>query len=149
MAYVRSRHLPIEVALPAMIANPPEAPLRAEAAGDPATLADLVEQIARNGDRAAFARLFNHYAPRVKAHLLGEGVNPAEAEDMAVDVMVAVWRKAAGFDRRVASVDAWIFRIARNRSLERLQPERRASPCATVARSKSPRSLVRAAAVGC
>ncbi len=32
--------------------------------------------------------------------------------------MVAVWRKAASFDRRQASVATWIFRIARNRRID-------------------------------
>ena len=80
--------------------------------------ADLVEAIAAQRDRTAFARLFDWYAPRVKGYLLRLGLSPAEAEEAAQDVLVAVWRKAETFDRRQASVSTWIFRIARNRRID-------------------------------
>jgi DNA-directed RNA polymerase specialized sigma24 family protein len=60
----------------------------------------------------------------VKGYLLGLGAGPAQAEASAVEVMVAVWRKAASFDRRQTSVDTWVFRILRNRRLDALQPDR-------------------------
>jgi len=80
-----------------------------------AQFAELVEQIAARADRTAFAQLFAHYGPRVKGYLLRLGLDSIQAEEQAVDVMVAVWRKAASFDRRQTSVATWIFRIARNR----------------------------------
>jgi RNA polymerase sigma-70 factor (ECF subfamily) len=86
---------------------------------------DLVERIARHGDREAFAQLFAYYAPRVKGYLLRLGLPSAQAEELAQDVMVAVWRKAATFDRRLASASAWIFRIARNRRIDVFRRERR------------------------
>jgi len=85
-----------------------------------------VEQIAANADREAFARLFNHYGPRVKTYLQRLGAGPAQAEAEALEVMVAAWRKAASFDRRQTSVDTWIFRILRNRRIDALQPDRAA-----------------------
>jgi RNA polymerase sigma-70 factor (ECF subfamily) len=85
---------------------------------DRALFADLVEAIAARRDRAAFARLFDWYAPRVKGYLLRLGLPAAEAEEAAQDVLVAVWRKAETFDRRQASVSTWIFRIARNRRID-------------------------------
>jgi RNA polymerase sigma factor (sigma-70 family) len=83
-----------------------------------ALYADLVEAIAARRDKAAFARLFDWYAPRVKGYLLRLGLAAAEAEEAAQDVLVAVWRKADTFDRRQASVSTWIFRIARNRRID-------------------------------
>ncbi|MDB5429124.1 MAG: polymerase sigma factor [Caulobacter sp.] len=80
--------------------------------------ADLVEAIAARRDRTAFAQLFDGYAPRVKGYLLRLGLSPAEAEEAAQDVLVAVWRKAETFDRRQASASTWIFRIARNRRID-------------------------------
>jgi RNA polymerase sigma factor (sigma-70 family) len=80
--------------------------------------ADLVEAIATRRDRTAFAQLFDGYAPRVKGYLLRLGLSPAEAEEAAQDVLVAVWRKAETFDRRQASASTWIFRIARNRRID-------------------------------
>jgi RNA polymerase sigma-70 factor (ECF subfamily) len=83
-----------------------------------ALFAGLVERIAVHRDKAAFARLFDWYAPRVKGYLMRLGLSAAEAEEAAQDVLVAVWRKADTFDRRQASVSTWIFRIARNRRID-------------------------------
>lgn len=80
--------------------------------------AGLVERIARGRDKAAFAELFDWYAPRVKGYLMRLGLPAAEAEEAAQDVLVAVWRRAETFDRRQASVSTWIFRIARNRRID-------------------------------
>ena len=78
----------------------------------------LVERIAAFSDKSAFAEVFSYYAPRVKSYLLRLGCTDSEAEDIAQDVMVNVWRKSAQYDRRQASVSTWIFRIARNRRID-------------------------------
>lgn len=69
-------------------------------------------------DRAAFARLFAHFAPRVKGMLMRSGMGAAAAEDVVQDVMLAVWHKAAQFDPARAQVSGWIYRIARNRQVD-------------------------------
>lgn len=89
--------------------------------------AELLERIAAQGDRAAYATLFHHYAPRVKGYLARLGLEPGRAEDLAQEVMVAVWRKAGTFDRRKASASTWIFRIARNRRIDLFRRERAAT----------------------
>lgn len=89
--------------------------------------AELLERIAARGDRAAYAELFDHYAPRVKGYLARLGLEPGRAEDVAQEVMVAVWRKAGSFDRGKASVSTWIFRIARNRRIDLFRREKTAT----------------------
>jgi RNA polymerase sigma-70 factor (ECF subfamily) len=95
-------------------------------AGQRSHLADLIEAIAARQDRAAFASLFAHYAPRLKGYLLRLGLGPAQAEDLAQEVMVTVWRKAGQFDRTQASAATWIYRIARNRRIDAFRREQRA-----------------------
>lgn len=85
----------------------------------------LVEAIAATGDRPAFAELFEHFAPRLKAYLMRLGSDASTAEEVVQEVMLTVWRKAASFDRRQASAGTWIFTIARNRRIDRLRRERR------------------------
>ncbi len=80
--------------------------------------ADLIDAVAARQDRTAFAELFTFFAPRVKSYLLRLGAGEALAEEIAQDVMVAVWRKAALFDRQKASASTWIFTIARNRRID-------------------------------
>ena len=96
-----------------------------DAATDPVALADCVEAIALRADRGAFASLFSYFAPRVKGYLMRLGLEPALAEELAQEVMVAVWRKAASYDRRQATVSTWIFRIARNRRIDQFRRDRR------------------------
>ena len=80
--------------------------------------ADLLVAVAERQDREAYAELFGYYAPRVKSYLMRLGADNAQAEEIAQDVMVTVWRKAQLFDRQQASVSTWIFRIARNRRID-------------------------------
>jgi RNA polymerase sigma-70 factor (ECF subfamily) len=87
---------------------------------------DLIERIALTADREAFTVIFAYYGPRVKAYLLRLGLDGAQAEELAQDVMVAVWRKAASFDRRQASATTWIYRIARNRRIDVFRRAKRA-----------------------
>jgi RNA polymerase sigma-70 factor (ECF subfamily) len=80
--------------------------------------ADLMSAVAERQDRDAFATLFQFFAPRIKGYMLRLGAGHALAEELAQDVMVTVWTKAALFDRRQASLSTWIFRIARNRRID-------------------------------
>ncbi len=88
----------------------------------------LIEAVAATRDRDAFARLFEHFAPRLKAYLMRAGAPPGAAEDFAQDAMLTVWRKADLFDPRRASAATWIFTIARNRRLDALRKESRPLP---------------------
>jgi RNA polymerase sigma-70 factor, ECF subfamily len=80
--------------------------------------ADLMEDIGVRKDRDAFTELFEFYAPRVKGYILRLGATIAMAEEITQETMVQVWRKAETFDRKLASVSTWIFRIARNRRID-------------------------------
>ncbi|TVS05641.1 MAG: sigma-70 family RNA polymerase sigma factor [Rhodobacteraceae bacterium] len=90
--------------------------------------ADLLARVADRQDTEAFAALFGHFAPRVKAFLIKSGADAALAEECAQDVMVTVWKKAAQFDASRASVATWIFTIARNRRIDMLRRDRRPEP---------------------
>ena len=79
-------------------------------------------------DTQAFASLFQHFAPRVKAFLIKSGAGDTLAEDCTQDVMTTVWQKAHLFDPTRASVATWIFTIARNRKIDILRKQRRPEP---------------------
>ena len=79
-------------------------------------------------DQEAFASLFSHFAPRVKAFLMKSGATHDVAEECAQDVMATLWRKAHLFDPTKASVSTWIFTIARNRRIDFLRKDRRPEP---------------------
>ena len=89
---------------------------------------DHVTRICQNQDKAAFAELYQHFAPRVKGFLIKSGSDASMAEECAQDVMATLWRKAHMFDASRASVSTWIFTIARNRRIDMLRKQRRPEP---------------------
>jgi RNA polymerase sigma-70 factor, ECF subfamily len=80
--------------------------------------------LAQSRDRADYARLFEHFAPRVKAYLIRLGMTPANAEELAQEALLSVWRKAHLFDPGKANASTWIFRLARNLCIDRLRREK-------------------------
>lgn len=91
--------------------------LTSEAAGA------LILRIAGDRDRAAFAALFAHFAPRVKAYLIRLGAAVPQAEDLAQEVLLRVWDKADRFDPQRAAASTWVFTIARNMRIDALRRE--------------------------
>ena len=86
---------------------------------------EKIQTIAARQDREAFAELFNHFAPRVKAFLRRAGASDAQAEEIAQEAMLSVWRKAALFDPAASGAATWIFTIARNLRIDAIRRERR------------------------
>jgi len=78
-------------------------------------------------DRDAFVALFERYAGRVKAYAIRAGASASDADEIAQDVMVSVWRNAARFDPARASPSTWIFAIARNRRIDAFRRAGRAT----------------------
>jgi RNA polymerase sigma-70 factor (ECF subfamily) len=90
--------------------------------------AALVIRVRDHQDKAAFAALFRHFAPRVKGFLMKSGADATLAEECAQDVMATLWQKAHLFDPTRASVATWVFTIARNRRIDALRKARRPEP---------------------
>lgn len=88
----------------------------------------LVERVRVEKDREAFASLFRHFAPRVKAFLMKSGANEGLAEECTQEVMATLWTKAHMFDPSRASVSTWVFTIARNRKIDALRRMKRPEP---------------------
>lgn len=78
----------------------------------------LVRAIA-TGDRGALAALYDRYAALVITVGLRILRNRREAEDVAHDVFLEVWRRAGTYDAAKASVRTWLILIMRCRSLDR------------------------------
>jgi RNA polymerase sigma-70 factor (ECF subfamily) len=85
-----------------------------------------IAAVAARQDRAAFAALFEFFAPRIKTMLMRQGAPADAAEEIAQETLVTVWRKAALFDPRRAAASAWIYTIARNLRVNRLRSDNRA-----------------------
>jgi len=79
----------------------------------------LVRRVAQ-GDTEAFRRLVERYQDRIYGFTLRLLGDAAEAEDIAQDVFVTLYRHADGF-RGDAQVSTWLYRIAKNHALNRIK----------------------------
>jgi RNA polymerase sigma factor (sigma-70 family) len=102
-------------------AMPPDYP--SEQAPD-GYFADRIVAIAERSDRKAFGELFEHFGPRVKNYFMRSGMAPAQAEDLAQETLLTVWRRAAQFDPTRAGASTWIFVIARNLRIDLYRRQR-------------------------
>ncbi len=90
--------------------------------------ARCLQQITQAQDQAAFARLFQHFAPRVKAYLIRCGGSDTLAEEAMQEAMATVWHKAHMFNPAKAGASTWIFTIARNKQLDAIRKQNRPEP---------------------
>jgi RNA polymerase sigma-70 factor, ECF subfamily len=85
--------------------------------------AALLFRVANARDRAAFAMIFDHFAPRVKSFMMRKGASAELAEDLVQETMIAVWTKAALYVPERGAASTWVFTIARNLRIDRLRRE--------------------------
>jgi RNA polymerase sigma-70 factor (ECF subfamily) len=88
--------------------------------------AGCMARIVEARDRTAFKLLFLAYAPKVKTYLIRHGASPVQAEELAQEALLTLWRKAEHYDSQRASVAAWLFTIARNLRIDAIRKEQSA-----------------------
>jgi len=79
---------------------------------------------ARAGDEDAFRELTDAYRRELQLHIYRIVGSTQDAEDLLQETLLAAWRGLEQFEGR-ASVRAWLYRIATNRSLDALRASRR------------------------
>ena len=79
---------------------------------------------ARAGDENAFRELTDPYRRELQLHIYRIVGSAQDAEDLLQETLLAAWRGLEQFEGR-ASVRAWLYRIATNRSLDALRASRR------------------------
>lgn len=73
-------------------------------------------------DAAAFAELYQEYAPRIASYLARRlGGRTSEVEDLTADVFAKVFEKLDQYQDRGVPFAAWLFRIARNQLIDHLR----------------------------
>jgi RNA polymerase sigma-70 factor (TIGR02960 family) len=79
---------------------------------------------ARAGDEDAFRELTDPYRRELQLHVYRIVGSAHDAEDLLQETLLAAWRGLERFEGR-ASVRAWLYRIATNRSLDAIRASRR------------------------
>ena len=74
-----------------------------------------------SGDTSAFETVFDRWGGAVLGVVLQLLRDPAQAEEVAQEVMVEVWRTAARFDPARGSARAWVLTMARRRAIDRIR----------------------------
>jgi RNA polymerase sigma-70 factor, ECF subfamily len=88
----------------------------------PERLEDLLAEVAR-GDQDAFAVVFDRMSAPVYGLVRRVLRDPAQSEEVAQEVLLAVWRTAARFDEAQGSGVAWIMMMAHRRAVDRVRSE--------------------------
>lgn len=80
----------------------------------------LLSRVAR-GDTAAFEALYDVLSGPVYGVCLRVVRDPAQAEEVAQEVLVEVWRQAARYAPSLGSARSWVLTIARRRAVDRVR----------------------------
>lgn len=91
------------------------------------SMSDLLVRVG-DQDQDAFRAVFDYFAPRLKAFLMGQGTSPQMAEEVVQETMVKIWRKADQYEPARAAASTWIFTIARNMRIDHLRKSNRPEP---------------------
>lgn len=87
-----------------------------------ATLIDCLQRVATDRDKEAFSKLFDHYAPQIRAYSLArEPGADLVADELVQEVMMRIWLKADRYSPELANVNTWVFTLARNCRIDYLR----------------------------
>ena len=99
--------------------NAGDAPL--QGGGSPAPdLVDLLKACGR-GDQAAFARLYDATSSRVVGLAVRVVRDPAQAEEVAQEAFLEIWKTSGRFDPAKGSPLAWLLTIVHRKAVDRVR----------------------------
>lgn len=86
--------------------------------------AQLLAHIA-SGDEAAFASLYDRFAPGLFSMIVKMTHDEKEAEDVLQEGFTQIWRRAATYDPARSSPFTWAVMILRNKAIDRIRVRQR------------------------
>lgn len=86
-------------------------------------MAGLLVTVAEKRCRQSYAKIFQHFAPRLRSYAINQMKNETQAMELVQDTMANVWQKAHLFNGDKGSPSTWIFTIARNIRFDMLRKQ--------------------------
>jgi RNA polymerase sigma-70 factor (ECF subfamily) len=98
-------------------------PADATPSGESSAVAELGQllRLASRGDQDAFARLYDATSARVFGLAVRIVRDPAQAEEVAQEAFLEIWRTASRFDPAKGSAQAWMLTIVHRKSVDRVR----------------------------
>ena len=85
-------------------------------------LKECLERVASERDKAAFEMLFEHFAPLLRAYSFAREPGASlMADELAQVVLIKIWEKAHTYNSQKASVNTWVYTLARNSRIDLLR----------------------------
>jgi RNA polymerase sigma-70 factor (ECF subfamily) len=103
---------------------------------NPETRASLLIRVRDPADQAAWQEFVEIYRPLILRLARLKGMQPADADDVAQQVLLSVAKAVDGYDPQRAKFRTWLHRIARNailNALTRGKPDRALGDAGTLA----------------
>jgi RNA polymerase sigma-70 factor (ECF subfamily) len=85
---------------------------------------ELLCALALKRDKALYIKIYKHFAPKIKAYIIRLGMVDTTAEELMQETMLSVWHKAHLYDASKAVASTWIFRLARNKSIDWMRKQK-------------------------
>jgi len=96
-----------------------------QTASIPADAAVALLGMIAQGDREAFSRFYDGFAPLAFGLIRRILRDPASSEEVLQEVFWQIWREAPRYDPRRGSPEAWVVMRAKTRAIDRLRAIRR------------------------
>jgi RNA polymerase sigma-70 factor (ECF subfamily) len=80
----------------------------------------LLERVAQ-GDKAAFAALYDQTAPRVLGLIKRLLKDHSQSEEVTQEVFLEIWQTATRFDRNKGGASSWMLTMAHRRAVDRVR----------------------------
>ena len=107
-----------------------------EGASGAPDLADLLKACGR-GDQTAFAQLYDAVSGRVLGLAVRVVRDPAQAEEVAQEALLEIWRTSGRFDPERGSPMAWLLTIVHRKAVDRVRSAEAATRRDTAYHSQS------------
>ena len=76
---------------------------------DEISFEDLLVDVGQNQNKESFIQLFEHFAPRIKSFLIKGGANESNADELAQETMLNVWKPLRPTKIQIQAIQTFVL----------------------------------------